>query len=59
MSDVCLDLLAYIHHYVCLQQLFYLSVEAYLSSGPKDARALAPQICSHFLDPDAVCTDMP
>ncbi|XP_062850511.1 rho guanine nucleotide exchange factor 11 isoform X3 [Trichomycterus rosablanca] len=33
--------------------LFYLSVEAYLSSSPKDARALAPQICSHFLDPDA------
>uniref|UniRef100_A0A3B3BWA8 PDZ domain-containing protein n=1 Tax=Oryzias melastigma TaxID=30732 RepID=A0A3B3BWA8_ORYME len=36
-----------------LPQLFYLSVEAYLSSSPKDARALAPQICSHFLDPDA------
>uniref|UniRef100_A0A673CEC2 Rho guanine nucleotide exchange factor (GEF) 11 n=1 Tax=Sphaeramia orbicularis TaxID=375764 RepID=A0A673CEC2_9TELE len=34
--------------------LFYLSVEAYLGSSPKDARALAPQICSHFLDPDAV-----
>uniref|UniRef100_A0A8C7Q331 Rho guanine nucleotide exchange factor (GEF) 11 n=1 Tax=Oncorhynchus mykiss TaxID=8022 RepID=A0A8C7Q331_ONCMY len=33
--------------------LFYLSVEAYLGSSPKDARALAPQICSHFLDPDA------
>ncbi|XP_027893651.1 rho guanine nucleotide exchange factor 11 isoform X10 [Xiphophorus couchianus] len=33
--------------------LFYLSVEAYLGSTPKDARALAPQICSHFLDPDA------
>ncbi|XP_061768969.1 rho guanine nucleotide exchange factor 11 isoform X9 [Nerophis ophidion] len=33
--------------------LFYLSVEAYLSSTPKDARSLAPQICSHFLDPDA------
>ncbi|XP_072232044.1 rho guanine nucleotide exchange factor 11 isoform X3 [Leuresthes tenuis] len=33
--------------------LFYLSVEAYLSSSPKDARALAHQICSHFLDPDA------
>ncbi|CAN9509432.1 unnamed protein product [Ophioblennius macclurei] len=33
--------------------LFYLSVEAYLGSGTKDARALAPQICSHFLDPDA------
>ncbi|XP_014903920.1 rho guanine nucleotide exchange factor 11 isoform X3 [Poecilia latipinna] len=33
--------------------LFYLSVEAYLGSAPKDARALAPQICSHFLDPDA------
>uniref|UniRef100_A0A3Q2G3R2 Rho guanine nucleotide exchange factor 11 n=1 Tax=Cyprinodon variegatus TaxID=28743 RepID=A0A3Q2G3R2_CYPVA len=32
--------------------LFYLSVEAYLGSSPKDARALAPQICSHFLDPD-------
>ncbi|KAM8899679.1 rho guanine nucleotide exchange factor 11 isoform 3-T3 [Spinachia spinachia] len=33
--------------------LFYLSVEAYLGSSPKDARALAPQICSHFLDTDA------
>uniref|UniRef100_A0A8C5GLH2 Rho guanine nucleotide exchange factor 11-like n=1 Tax=Gouania willdenowi TaxID=441366 RepID=A0A8C5GLH2_GOUWI len=33
--------------------LFYLSVEAYLGSSPKDARALAPQVCSHFLDPDA------
>ncbi|XP_054656184.1 rho guanine nucleotide exchange factor 11 isoform X3 [Dunckerocampus dactyliophorus] len=33
--------------------LFYLTVEAYLSSAPKDARSLAPQICSHFLDPDA------
>ncbi|XP_030609052.1 rho guanine nucleotide exchange factor 11 isoform X2 [Archocentrus centrarchus] len=33
--------------------LFYLSVEAYLGSSPKDARALAPQICSHFLEPDA------
>ncbi|XP_060731096.1 rho guanine nucleotide exchange factor 11 isoform X1 [Tachysurus vachellii] len=33
--------------------LFYLSVEAYLGSTPKDARAIAPQICSHFLDPDA------
>ncbi|XP_077355814.1 rho guanine nucleotide exchange factor 11 isoform X2 [Festucalex cinctus] len=33
--------------------LFYLSVEAYLSATPKDARSLAPQICSHFLDPDA------
>ncbi|XP_037531227.1 rho guanine nucleotide exchange factor 11 [Nematolebias whitei] len=33
--------------------LFYLSVEAYLGSTPKDARGLAPQICSHFLDPDA------
>uniref|UniRef100_A0A3Q3LZS1 Rho guanine nucleotide exchange factor (GEF) 11 n=1 Tax=Mastacembelus armatus TaxID=205130 RepID=A0A3Q3LZS1_9TELE len=33
--------------------LFYLTVEAYLSSSTKDARALAPQICSHFLDPDA------
>ncbi|XP_060767840.1 rho guanine nucleotide exchange factor 11 isoform X2 [Neoarius graeffei] len=33
--------------------LFYLSVEAYLGSSPKDARAIAPQICSHFLDPDA------
>ncbi|XP_074555282.1 rho guanine nucleotide exchange factor 11 isoform X3 [Halichoeres trimaculatus] len=33
--------------------LFYLSVEAYLGSSPKDARTLAPQICSHFLDPDA------
>uniref|UniRef100_A0A3B3ZZI4 Uncharacterized protein n=1 Tax=Periophthalmus magnuspinnatus TaxID=409849 RepID=A0A3B3ZZI4_9GOBI len=33
--------------------LFYLSVEAYLGSSPKDARSLAPQICSHFLDSDA------
>ncbi|XP_056884262.1 rho guanine nucleotide exchange factor 11 isoform X5 [Takifugu flavidus] len=33
--------------------LFYLSVEAYLGSSTKEARALAPQICSHFLDPDA------
>nr|XP_046184563.1 LOW QUALITY PROTEIN: rho guanine nucleotide exchange factor 11-like [Oncorhynchus gorbuscha] len=33
--------------------LFYLSVEVYLGSSPKDARALAPQICSHFLDADA------
>uniref|UniRef100_A0A7N6BCW1 Rho guanine nucleotide exchange factor (GEF) 11 n=1 Tax=Anabas testudineus TaxID=64144 RepID=A0A7N6BCW1_ANATE len=33
--------------------LFYLSVEAYLGSTTKDARTLAPQICSHFLDPDA------
>ncbi|XP_033839424.1 rho guanine nucleotide exchange factor 11 [Periophthalmus magnuspinnatus] len=33
--------------------LFYLSVEAYLGSTPKDARSLAPQICSHFLDSDA------
>ncbi|XP_037116583.1 rho guanine nucleotide exchange factor 11 isoform X9 [Syngnathus acus] len=33
--------------------LFYLSVEAYLSAAPKDARSLAPQICAHFLDPDA------
>ncbi|XP_071316119.1 rho guanine nucleotide exchange factor 11 isoform X3 [Trachinotus anak] len=33
--------------------LFYLSVEAYLGSSTKDARALAPQICSHYLDPDA------
>ncbi|XP_053349910.1 rho guanine nucleotide exchange factor 11 isoform X2 [Clarias gariepinus] len=33
--------------------LFYLSVEAYLGSSPKDARAIAPQICSQFLDPDA------
>ncbi|XP_052003451.1 rho guanine nucleotide exchange factor 11 isoform X3 [Xyrauchen texanus] len=33
--------------------LFYLSVEAYLSSSPKDARSLASQICSHFLDHDA------
>ncbi|CAB1345437.1 unnamed protein product [Coregonus sp. 'balchen'] len=33
--------------------LFYLSLEAYLGSSPKDARALAPQICSYFLDPDA------
>uniref|UniRef100_A0A8C9VI11 Rho guanine nucleotide exchange factor 11 n=1 Tax=Scleropages formosus TaxID=113540 RepID=A0A8C9VI11_SCLFO len=36
--------------------LFYLSVEAYLGSSPKDARALVHQICSHFLDPDAVCS---
>ncbi|KAK1797357.1 hypothetical protein P4O66_008727, partial [Electrophorus voltai] len=36
-----------------LVSLFYLSVEAYLGSSPKDARTLAPQICSHFLDPDA------
>ncbi|KAG7269178.1 hypothetical protein CRUP_016050, partial [Coryphaenoides rupestris] len=34
--------------------LFYLSVEAYLGSSPKDARSLAPQVRSHFLDPDAV-----
>ncbi|XP_042560716.1 rho guanine nucleotide exchange factor 11-like isoform X1 [Clupea harengus] len=33
--------------------LFYLSVEAYLGSSTKDARNLAPQICSHFLDHDA------
>ncbi|XP_076850325.1 rho guanine nucleotide exchange factor 11 isoform X2 [Brachyhypopomus gauderio] len=33
--------------------LFYLSVEAYLGSSPKDARTLAPQICSDFLNPDA------
>ncbi|CAI5686241.1 unnamed protein product [Oreochromis niloticus] len=33
--------------------LFYLSVEAYLGSLPKDARTLAPQICSLFLEPDA------
>ncbi|KAG1937919.1 rho guanine nucleotide exchange factor [Pimephales promelas] len=33
--------------------LFYLCVEAYLGSSPKDARSLAPQICSHFLDHDA------
>ncbi|XP_065111140.2 rho guanine nucleotide exchange factor 11 isoform X3 [Paramisgurnus dabryanus] len=33
--------------------LFYLSVEAYLSSSPKDARSLAPQICSYFLNHDA------
>ncbi|KAL4618283.1 rho guanine nucleotide exchange factor 11 isoform X2 [Arapaima gigas] len=33
--------------------LFYLSVEVYLGSSPKDARVLAPQICSQFLDPDA------
>ncbi|XP_030193891.1 rho guanine nucleotide exchange factor 11 isoform X2 [Gadus morhua] len=33
--------------------LFYLSVEAYLGSSPKDARSLAPQVRSHFLDPDA------
>ncbi|XP_063042451.1 rho guanine nucleotide exchange factor 11 isoform X2 [Engraulis encrasicolus] len=33
--------------------LFYLTVEAYLGSSPKDARGLAPQVVSHFLDPDA------
>ncbi|XP_076144910.1 rho guanine nucleotide exchange factor 11 isoform X1 [Alosa pseudoharengus] len=33
--------------------LFYLSVEAYLGSSTKDARNLAPQICTHFLDHDA------
>ncbi|TRY81875.1 hypothetical protein DNTS_004951 [Danionella cerebrum] len=33
--------------------LFYLSVEAYLGSSPKDARSLAPQILCHFLDHDA------
>ncbi|KAJ8007580.1 hypothetical protein DPEC_G00095510 [Dallia pectoralis] len=33
--------------------LFYLSVEAYLGSSPKEARGLAPQICAQFLDPDA------
>ena len=38
---------------VCVQ-LFYLSVEAYLGSSLKDARSLAPQVRSHFLDPDAV-----
>lgn len=44
---------------LCLSaQLFYLSVEAYLSSTTKDARSLAPQICTHFLDPDAVCTNL-
>lgn len=47
----------YICGFVCLEQLFYLSVEAYLGSSTKEARALAPQICSHFLDPDAVSTD--
>ncbi|XP_016338429.1 rho guanine nucleotide exchange factor 11-like, partial [Sinocyclocheilus anshuiensis] len=36
-----------------INELFYLSVEAYLGSSPKDARSLAPQICSHFLDQDA------
>lgn len=46
------------HSNICLPQLFYLTVEAYLGSSPKDARALAPQICSHFLDPDAVRTDV-
>uniref|UniRef100_A0A665WVN7 Rho guanine nucleotide exchange factor (GEF) 11 n=1 Tax=Echeneis naucrates TaxID=173247 RepID=A0A665WVN7_ECHNA len=39
--------------------LFYLSVEAYLGSSPKDARALAPQICSHYLDPDALIFTSP
>ncbi|XP_077598612.1 rho guanine nucleotide exchange factor 11 [Stigmatopora nigra] len=33
--------------------LFYLSVEAYLSATAKDARSLAPQVCCHFLDPEA------
>ncbi|KAJ8366262.1 hypothetical protein AAFF_G00363430, partial [Aldrovandia affinis] len=33
--------------------LFFLSVEVYLSSSPKDARSLGPQICAHFLEPDA------
>ncbi|XP_066579186.1 rho guanine nucleotide exchange factor 11 isoform X2 [Amia ocellicauda] len=33
--------------------LFYLSVEAYLSASPKDARSMAPQICSNFLDKEA------
>ncbi|XP_034020984.1 rho guanine nucleotide exchange factor 11 isoform X3 [Thalassophryne amazonica] len=33
--------------------LFYLSAEAYLGSSSKDARSLAPQICSHFLAADA------
>lgn len=47
------------HSNICLPQLFYLTVEAYLGSSPKDARALAPQICSHFLDPDAVRANMP
>lgn len=42
---------------VFLHQLFYLSVEAYLGSLPKDARTLAPQICSLFLEPDAVCNE--
>lgn len=48
---------SYVCGFVCLEQLFYLSVEAYLGSSTKEARALAPQICSHFLDPDAVSTD--
>ncbi|XP_058877606.1 rho guanine nucleotide exchange factor 11 isoform X3 [Acipenser ruthenus] len=33
--------------------LFYLSVEAYLSSSQKDARSLALQISAHFLEKDA------
>ncbi|XP_048826817.1 rho guanine nucleotide exchange factor 11 isoform X2 [Brienomyrus brachyistius] len=33
--------------------LFYLWVEAYLGASAKDARTLAPRICSYFLDPDA------
>ncbi|XP_072553649.1 rho guanine nucleotide exchange factor 11 isoform X3 [Paramormyrops kingsleyae] len=33
--------------------LFYLWVEAYLGASAKDARALAPRICSCFLDSDA------
>uniref|UniRef100_A0A1A8F8P5 Rho guanine nucleotide exchange factor (GEF) 11 n=1 Tax=Nothobranchius korthausae TaxID=1143690 RepID=A0A1A8F8P5_9TELE len=33
--------------------LFYLLVEIYLDCNPKDARGLATQICSLFLDPDA------
>uniref|UniRef100_A0A3B3QHK9 PDZ domain-containing protein n=1 Tax=Paramormyrops kingsleyae TaxID=1676925 RepID=A0A3B3QHK9_9TELE len=36
-----------------LLQLFYLWVEAYLGASAKDARALAPRICSCFLDSDA------
>ncbi|XP_066536740.1 rho guanine nucleotide exchange factor 11 isoform X2 [Hoplias malabaricus] len=33
--------------------LFYLYVEVYLSSSPKDARALAPKIRANFLDANA------
>uniref|UniRef100_W5M1Q6 Rho guanine nucleotide exchange factor (GEF) 11 n=1 Tax=Lepisosteus oculatus TaxID=7918 RepID=W5M1Q6_LEPOC len=35
------------------RQLFYLSVEAYLSASPKDARHMASQIYANFLDKEA------